>query len=208
MFAVRAGHDSLPARNSKPVRVALTRKSPGPLSTAQANVHSESQSRKLSTVISSLSDLRIVKKKSICITSRSRSELRCMHGKSCIFPAPEFSHQLRNGRCVALCSSRLASDGIPGSCRTLPLGHEYLHASTLVRVLIGSVEFDLADGPCLSARSSSARVSTSSRAHSNLLSTPPFKILLPPTPSSSRSCLRYTSAPPRRPLGCLAPSAV
>ena len=47
-------------------QMTVTRKSPGPLSTAQGHAHPDSQSRKLSTVISSLSDLRLVKKYHPC----------------------------------------------------------------------------------------------------------------------------------------------
>ena len=99
-------------QNSNPWQMTLTGKLAGPLSKAQAHEDPDSQSKKLSTIISSLSVLQFTKKLSVCVSGTSPSELRRVCGKSGIFPVTELSHQLRNGRCVA-------SDVFSGSDRIL-----------------------------------------------------------------------------------------
>ena len=54
------------SQNFSPLLKTLTRRSPGPLSTAHANGRRDSQSSKLSRIVSSLSVLRSMKKLSIC----------------------------------------------------------------------------------------------------------------------------------------------
>ena len=99
-------------QNSNPLQTTMTGKLLGPVSTAHANVHRDSQSRKLTTVISSLCD------KFSCVSGTSRSDLSRFCGKLGNFLATLCSHQLRKGS-VALYSSHSASDGYLGSGRTL-----------------------------------------------------------------------------------------
>ena len=79
-------------QNSNPLQITLIKKSRGPLSMAPANVHSGSQSKKLSTVICSLSVLRFMTKSSICVSGTSRSDLRRLCGKSGIFLQQQSAH--------------------------------------------------------------------------------------------------------------------
>ena len=75
LLEVRSEHASLPTAEPNPLQMTPTGKSPGPLSTAQANVHPDSQSRRLAP---SLSVLRI--------TGTSRSE----HCNACGASLPPF----------------------------------------------------------------------------------------------------------------------
>lgn len=88
-----------------------------------------------------------MKKQSICVSSASGSEVRRLRGRSGILPAPWCSHQLRNGRCVALCSSCWASEGCAGSGRTFAFTSRDSACINSSRMLSGSTAFELTAGP-------------------------------------------------------------
>ena len=103
-------------------------------------------------------------------------------------------------------------DEITGSDRTLTFGPQASACINASRMFIGCVELELADGPNISVRPPLLASPTSSMAHGNFPSTLPYKTfaLSPYTlPCTTNSVLfPFLSAPPRRPIRCLASPAV